>query len=443
MPSAPILWRKLQTTQRLNPVREMDIYNLSNDVAGLFRQRLQSQILTAAKRFSKAATRSLDALSGSHIYKDVKSAGGRHAALVTELFRNAHFISNSGSLDTATLHCKLMASLSSDKTLVFELGWGQAKRDAGQLRTLGANADIAEILAIARLIATFKAIEFLTGRKVKLRIITGGQRFRLALFIRPEMDSAYNKKREEIARWLSPEAEIEFDTIQSYWSNEEIKARLEADENPIITHPMTEEDFRFALFAIDWYGVLGQGSAHDMYLPSSLTEALKTQSYSLKTDFLRSVIALTANPTIDLSMINSPFPRELLHATSNWFSEVARNSADLYIRLGHITLRNPRESGHSDQPVLLTVIEKPERPDIPCFQLLGRRYGKTLPQHLTGSLGAGENILFDSLYLIEAATALFCIPELSDAPLGVTSLFKTDVIHKLLHLHLFDDVELS
>lgn len=180
MPSAPILWKKLQTSQRLNPTPVMDSYNISEDATELFRQRLQNQIATAAKRFAKTAARSLDALSGSFIYKDLKSSAGRHAALITELFRNAHFISNSGSLDT-----------------------------------------------------------------------------------------------------------------------------------------------------------------------------------------------------------------------------------------------------------------------IPCIQLLGRRYGRTLPQHLTGCLQAGGNVSFESLYLIEGAIASFHIPELSDAPLGVTTLPEADAIPGLSRIHLFDDVELS
>ncbi|MCS5992120.1 hypothetical protein LNP02_28685 [Klebsiella variicola subsp. variicola] len=87
MPSAPILWKKLQVSQRLNPTPVMDSYNISEDATELFRQRLQNQIATAAKRFAKTAARSLDALSGSLIYKDVKSSAGRHAALITELFR--------------------------------------------------------------------------------------------------------------------------------------------------------------------------------------------------------------------------------------------------------------------------------------------------------------------------------------------------------------------
>ncbi|WP_368757880.1 hypothetical protein [Klebsiella sp. P1CD1] len=443
MPSAPILWKKLQASQRLNPTPVMDSYNISEDATELFRQRLQNQIATAAKRFAKTAARSLDALSGSLIYKDVKSSAGRHAALITELFRNAHFISNSGSLDTTSLQHRLIGILSGDQKLVFELGWGQAKRDAGQLRTPGASADLAELLAIARLISVVKAIELLTERRVKFRVITGGQRFRLALFIRAEMDAAYNIKRQAFARWLSSDTEIEFDTIKSYWSQEEIKARLEADESHGTAPHLTEEDFRFAFFAIDWYGVLEQGNAHDMHLPSSITEALKAQPPAVKTDFIRSVIALTANPAIDIGAVNPPLPHELLRVASDWFCEVARISAELYIRLGRITPRNPRESAHSDCPLLLTVIEKAERPDIPCIQLLGRRYGRTLPQHLTGCLQAGGNVSFESLYLIEGAIASFHIPELSDAPLGVTTLPEADAITGLSRIHLFEDVELS
>lgn len=443
MPSAPLLWQKLQTASYIHPAPVMTNYIVSQDGTALFHQRLKNQITTAAKRFAKTAARSLDALSGSEIYKELNSPAGRRAALICELFRNAHYISNSGSLDTTTLQYRLMETLSGDQQLVFELGWGQAKRDAGQLRTLGASADLAELLAIARLIAVVKAIRLLTERSAKLRIITGGQRFRLALFIRPEMDSAYNLKRQAFARWLSPDAEIEFDTIQSYWSPEEIKARLDADESHGTPPNLTDEDFRFAFFAIDWYGVLEQGNAHGMHLPSSVTEELKTQPHAVKTDFLRSVIALTANPAIDIRTVNPPLPHELLQVTSDWFCEVARISADLYLRLGRITPRVPRESAHSDRPVLLTIIEKAERADIPCIQLLGRQCGKTLPQHLTACLQAEGSISFGPLYLLEDAVASFHIPELSDAPLGVTTLPQTDVIKGLSRIHLFDDLELS
>lgn len=443
MPSSPVLWKKLQSSQHLNPYPVMDSYNIPNDATGLFRQRLQKQIATASKRFAKTSACSQDALSNSLIYQNIKSSAGKRAALVTELFRNSYFISNSGSLDTATIQHRLMETLAKDQKLVFELGWGQAKRDAGQLRTLGASADLAELLAIARLISLVKAIELLVEQKVKFRVITGGQRFRLALFIRAEMDSAYNRKRQAFAQWLSPDTEIEFDTIQSYWSQKEIEDRLDFDKCHGTTPLLTEENLRFAIFAIDWYEVLDRGNAHGMYLPLYIREALKTYPHALKKDFIRSVIALIANPTIDVEAVTPLLPHELQKIASEWFCEVARISADLYIRLGRITTRLPQKSFHHDSPFMLTVIEKSERPDIPCIQLLGRKYGKTLPQHLTGSLQTGGNVSFESLYLIEDAIALFYIPELSDAPMGVTSLSVADTIKELSHINLFDDIEIS
>lgn len=81
-----------------------------------------------------------------------------------------------------------------------------------------------------------------------------------------------------------------------------------------------------------------------MHLPSSITEALKAQPPAVKTDFIRSVIALTANPAIDIGAVNPPLPHELLRVASDWFCEVARISADLYIRLGRITPRNPERA---------------------------------------------------------------------------------------------------
>ncbi|MGJ8525852.1 hypothetical protein LMG33818_001599 [Halomonadaceae bacterium LMG 33818] len=443
MPSSPILWKKLQSSEFLLPFVHTKRYNISDVEAELLRQRLQNKIIISAKRFAKIAASSKDALSNSGIYQQLDTSIGRKAALVSEFFRNSHFISNCGSLDVSCIQLKLISILTNNQKLVLELGWGQAKRDAGLLRTLGGNADFAEIIAIARVIALVRAIELLIDEKVTLRVVTGGQRFSQALFIRNYMDTAYNKKRQEFSKWLSPNTEIEFDSIQSYWSQDEILARLNVDKCMEKVPHLTEKDIRFAIFAIDWYGVIEQGHAHGILLPSIIKESLITSSQDLKKNFIRTVIALIANPTINIDMIDLPLSREALKVACDWFVEISKLSADLYIRLGRVTVRAPRRSNHNDSPILLTVIEKKDHLDIPCLQLLGRRYGKTLPQHLTACIQKDGNILFDSLYLMKDVTALVYIPRLSDTPLAVTGLPFKDFMQAFMHINLFDDIELS
>lgn len=445
MPSAPLLWGKIQSEIKLNEIPDLVTYKIPNDISQHIRQRLEKQIDVAAKKFTRYAIRSLDALSSSLIYKDLGSFFGRQSALICELFRNAHFVSNSGSLDVTRLQCYLINALSDGRKekLTFELGWGQAKRDAGKLRTLGASADFAELIAIARIIAVVKSIELLINSQIKFRVITGGQRFRMALFTRPDIDNLYNSQRKKFAFWLSPGTDISFENIQIYLSDHEIREKLNLDRQHTITSNLTEENFRFALFAIDWYNVLERGIEHNIPLSSSILEKFRSLSPHAKSHFLRATLSLIVNENIYIPPTVHRLPHHLIYETSKWLCEITKISADLYLRLGRITNRASINNNHGGHPILLTVVLKASRPDIPCVQLLGRKYGKTLPQHLTACLLPKGEMTFDSFYLIENPKAMIIIPELAETPLGVTALNEQETITSINLIHLFDDREIS
>jgi len=139
------------------------------------------------------------------------------------MFRGGQFAKNSGYLAVQSLQESILNAWNDTDAVTFELGWGQAKRDAGRLKTVGPSADLADLVALTRLITIAAAASIILDRPVRFRIISGGRRFQPALFVRPNEDRVYDEQRAAFVSALGFEDSIVFDTIGTYWS--EAKSR--------------------------------------------------------------------------------------------------------------------------------------------------------------------------------------------------------------------------
>lgn len=150
MASPSILWETLRGRATLDNYRPLPPILLSSQACVAITRQITERINYAAKRAVKQAQQSVELFKGASIYRDLKDPAYRQAAAVSELFRGqlAH---NGGYLDASRLQLYIAEANAGGRGIVYELGWGQAKRDAGRLKTAGTGADLAELVALGRL----------------------------------------------------------------------------------------------------------------------------------------------------------------------------------------------------------------------------------------------------------------------------------------------------
>ncbi|MBH1933880.1 hypothetical protein I5Q34_06150 [Streptomyces sp. AV19] len=352
----------------------------------------------AAAHMAQRSRRAVDLLKGLRLYE--RPDGGEHhrAAVVAELFRDGRAVANAGHLDVRTLQGTVLRALRESDSLEFELGWGQAKRSAGGWKTEGPDADLAELVALARLAAVVRAARLLTGRPVTLRIVPGGRRFSEALFTRPEADDAYNERRAAMVGQLGQRGLITVAREASV-SPGDLRARLaEAKSAQGTPRSPSPSELRFALFAIDWEHVLDRaGPPHGLPVPTALGAAWKRLPGPGRALLLRQLVAALVRG-------DAPGDRGSAEAV-RWMAAVCRESAVAYALLGRIT----RRDGAAARGCVLTVVEKRDRPDVPVLTLLGRRHGNHLPQNVV-ALVTRDGVRFVPRVLVPEGARLVLAP---------------------------------
>ncbi|MFT3771755.1 MAG: hypothetical protein QM820_40620 [Minicystis sp.] len=406
MVSPTALWEAVGAVDALPAYRPPPPLQLDPGDVQAVLARLADRIELAAKRVAGLAQHNLELLSGAGIYGDLLDPPHRRAALVAELFRDARVARNAGYLDAAGLQRRIHRARSRAGGLTLELGWGQAKRDAGLLKTPGRGADLAELVAIARLGVIVRASQHILEEPVTLRVITGGRRFFEALFTCPTLDAAYNAQRAALAAAIGLGGAITFADIDRYWSEGEIAARL---DRALLDHPpaslpgaFAEASFQFVLFNIDWYNILGGPGAgqplrpHGLPPPAAFLEQFSHLGPAGRSLLLRHLLAAVVNPDLRLPPVEAlGCHRDSFEAARSWATGVTAVSARKYELLGALTTRAPVGDGEEvGGAVALTVVEKPSTPAIPELALLGRRAGATLPQHVVPVLGAERTLGF-------------------------------------------------
>lgn len=386
------LWNQLAAIQSL-PYYNPCTPNIISQV--LFKEILEkwkNRIDHIAKRIAKQAQTNVEILENAGIYENLDDTKYKKSAWIAELFRTIDFAGNSGSLDVKTLQTLVFNSFGHSNginRLTFELGWGQAKRDAGMLKTPGPCADLGEIISIARLGIILKAVQYLCGsRVIQLRIITGGVRFYQALFTRTAIDAAYNAQRVAIASAFGLSEIIHFDTINRYYSQEEIERRIigkNLDHMPSISEDSIQ--YKFVLFNIDWYHLLGAKGCdrlpnpHSLEAPEKFLEWFGELSRERQNVMLRELLAAMANKNIKIYPVGKFLGNPaILEKGKQWMKRVGVLSTLKYQLISEVT---PRDiESEACRPILLTVIPKPSKPYIPSLLLVGRRSGHVVPQHV-------------------------------------------------------------
>jgi hypothetical protein len=440
MTSPTNLWEALQYRTTLCAYNPPPPIILGAQDFHAFVGQLAKRIGYAAKRAAKQAQQNVDLLRGTGLYCHLDNPIYRRAAAVAELFRSGKLASNAGYLDVTRLQRYIVEASSGGRRLVYELGWGQAKRDAGGLKTVGSNADLAELVALGRLSMMVLATSLILDEPAALRIISGGRRFYEALFVRLEQDAAYNDQRAALVAALGQQDAISFETIERYWSEEDIRTRLAEALESHATVETTESEFRFVLFNIDWHHLLDtQVDPHGLPPPPGVRVLWRSISVANRALLLRHVLAGIANPKLEHASLNL-IETETLREIAAWATAVTRISALKYRLLGYLTQRNIENVVPGQNPVMLTVVEKRTRPDIPALLLLGRRAGDTLPQHVIPVLQASQGLAFE-LYLLVVdhyAPVLVPLPETSGQPFCLSALDPSATLRALMQLDIFD-----
>ncbi|MDM0029104.1 hypothetical protein [Variovorax saccharolyticus] len=410
---------------------------------------MSTSIQFASKRAAKRATQNMEMFRGVKLYQQLENPVFLAAATIVELFRSGTFALNGGHLATLVLQQRLAQAMEAGQDLVFELGWGQAKRDAGRLKTPGSQADLAELIALGRLATIVSAARLIANRPVSLRIISGGARFYEALFVDPDRDQTYNCQRASFIELLGAGSAIYLDTINHYWTQEEIKVRLvQALGSDTLIVP-TEEEVHFVLFNIDWYHILSNKIApHGLLAPPELISIYEESDEWQRSLLLRYLFYRLARPEAAAQTVLRGLDARVLERSLAWMEMVARQSAQKYKLLGQLTPRAHRNAEESPCPVPVTVVEKKAQPDIPALCLLGHRAGAGLPQHVTPFINDKGVLEFWPYMLIERSCHPVRMPVLksgsgeiirtSTQPLLMSALERDPTIKALMRIDMFD-----
>ena len=240
-------------------------------------------------------------------------------------------------------------------------------------------------------------------RRVYLRIITGGGRFYEAFFTRKNLDATYNAQRAFFADAVGLAEVVIFDDIGRYYTSNQIIEKLDAAlQGYVLPRPEDAPQFKFALFNIDWYHVFGlEGSEpvvapHGLSAPPSFISWLRELSGDQQKTLLRELLASIANDRIAVHPVGKfASDATVLTDARDWIKSVGAVSCLKYDTIGRVATREIKTT--SGGPVLLTVIDKPDKPYIPTVLLLGKRAGDTVPQHVVPLL-AENSISLPALY---------------------------------------------
>lgn len=383
--SSSVVWETLAHGGGRLPSSRGSTVILPKDVFDQLVSDVSARIERSAVRVARRSQQTVALLSGTGLYERVNEPEYRRAAEVAELFRDGKVVANAGYLDVKALQGTILRAIREGECLVFELGWGQAKRPVGGLKTEGPDADLAEIVAIARLATIMRAIQLLLDQPVVLRIVPGGRRFYEALFTRPEADRAYNEQRAVIATHFGQADKITIMKDDEFDNTEDLlQAWLATTEVASQFRPSLSE-LRFVQFGIDWEHVLELPKPpHGLPPPGGLSSVWPTLCRADRDLLLRQLSTAVILPGVSGGSCGHLIDEQTFARSVDWMAAVSWESAVKYSLLGKITRRDVRPRSCDPGVCLLTVIEKKDQPDVPVVTLLGSRHGNFLPQNVVG-----------------------------------------------------------
>jgi len=363
-------------------------------------------------RSRKYAESNLADLPPGCIYDHLGVGSWRTAARICEVFRNPKTSKNAGRLDTQTLQRLVHDRLERSDTLDFTIAWGQPKRDAGRLKTLGPMADLAEFHALVRLGCIVGAVRACANRPVRLSVLTGGSRFFPALFTRPGLTRAYDRQRQRLADALCGEGAI---SVRAFVDEDEVEgtAGVEADRLARLERAVARVDddavwqkVDTIVMNVDWQNVFsdrpeGPGAAepHGLTIPPALRRWLARADESSRDRLVRAAIVAMRDPR-RLSDCLAAFghDEDVVEEALSFMQRVAWESARKYIAL-HAMDAEDDSAGLDgpDETIRLTVHEKRDRREVPAIFTLGPEGGNLLSQHVLAVVGSSGPFAFETV----------------------------------------------
>ncbi|MGW3108175.1 hypothetical protein [Streptomyces sp. NPDC001100] len=396
------------------PAHVLDLGVLRDDVLPRWSKGVDKQV----KGMIRRARGTLEVLSGEALYSHLDDPTARTAALVAELFRNPATAKNAGRLDVRRLQQRLRTALRHGGPLRFEIAWGQAKRGAGGLKTLGPSADLAEAYALARLTALARAAAELLDHEpgVRLTVLTGGSRFTEALLTCPARLAAYDHQRARIADGLAPNGILEFRDYAH--TSDDWRDRYERHLAAVTDSAITAR-FPTVLFNVDWENVvrtaLDGATAHGVPLPGRVAGWLAADPARRGPLLTRAAVGCLANPALQTGTPDDL--ADVLEEGIAYYSQITWEATRAYVAV-HAADRDARPDDPSGA-VRLTVHEKRDRPDVPAVATLGVRGADLLSQHVAVRLaGPGSATVFETVAEITAHAPDAVPVRLTGAPAG-------------------------
>lgn len=389
MNDSTIWWDILSNMNNLPSFIKSECYYLSSDIKNKFISQTKLNIKKASSNLVKSARKQFD-LFGRYLnnYRYIDDNLGLKTAIATEILKNSELILNSYYIDSGAIQENIYLSCKKYNKVTFELGWGQAKRDAGNIKTPSFNADASEFVSLTRLVSLINAIKTVLQVDVTLTIISGGTRFNNALFVNSNLDIIYNATRKRYLEWLDADDLITFESINKYYSNIEINTLLNKN---LSTYSYNPDNYKFVLFNIDWHNIISSNTApHGISLPDNLFIKYSNADKDTKSLIIRELIFKLIKYSNNIIISSELFNQSELIENINWINHVVEISTLKYCIIGKVTPRNTVDN----TAILLTVIEKMDNPTIPTICMLGRAYGSNLPQHFTTTINKNKILEF-------------------------------------------------
>ncbi|WCG81526.1 hypothetical protein [Pectobacterium sp. A5351] len=420
-------------------IRDLQTEQLTHSDCELLIELFIENIIREARKVVKTVKGRIEGIGEDIMYSNLDDKDWYRAALIVEVFRDHSISKNAGSLDTRKLQEKLYSALQKNN-VEFLIGWGQAKRYCGGLKTEGFSADLSELYAIMNLQIVLLSVHLICGYNVKLTVLTGGTRFYPALFTDRDAIIKYDQQRQLLVNALKIEGvNIIFD---SYHNN-----HIEDYDKLNLFCSMTEQRdiekiFKTILINVDWQAILTGDvlNPHGIHLPESISRYIKDKN-DIDQLIMIAIVSIL-NRTTHPFWIDKLNNVELFDDVIDFFYQVSLVSARKYIAL-HLMdgdINNTSQSKLHSNAIRLTVHEKKDRRDIPALYTLGKNSGNKLSQHVCGFI-TKSGISFDTLLEIYSkgekgkvkriqpvTNGLFSWLTENDQPLFYTDLSKEEYI---------------
>ncbi len=328
-----------------------------------------------ASRLAQRARATLHELAPGCLYPRLDEPEWQRAALVAELFRDSAVSKNAGWLDVRTLQADTVAVLNRGDGLPFTIAWGQPKRGAGGLKTLGPMPDLAELFAIARLAALVRAAGELTGVPARLTVATGGDRFAAALFTRPRLCAEYDRARQRLADVLAGPGTVRFVPYAA------ARGAGPAPGEPAVPDDVVAAHVERILLNVDWERLLAADPAQRVRAPHGVTLPLSPERWLAgqgdPATLQRAALSCAVDPRYRARWHAELGDDDLLDDAVGFVRAVAWEAARVYLGLQLADRPAPAPG-----TLALTVHEKRDRPHVPAVATLGIGAGNQLAQHV-------------------------------------------------------------